>query len=170
MKFLVPCFGINAVTWHFLMPGNIVKLLMDGFPKKLGIEIAVDAFTGFLEEHEMEIFLVVFGEKSVKISGELGEEVSSFIDNDYVEAALDEEYSHDGIPEADSNILHSSVALKCLKIPDFLQRKEENRKEEKKDKRRNVGRQERRLWFRRFSSMMNVKCFMTEFLLIRWKR
>ena len=28
-EFLVPCFGINAVTWHFLMPGNIVKLLMD---------------------------------------------------------------------------------------------------------------------------------------------
>ena len=97
MKYLVPCFGINAVTWHFLMPGNIVKLLMDGFPKKLGIEIAVDAFTGFLEEHEMEIFLVVFGEKSVKISGELGEEVSSFIDNDYVEAALDEEKTKEDI-------------------------------------------------------------------------
>ena len=46
-----------------------------GFPQKLGIEIAVEAFTRFLEDYEMEIFLVVFGAKSVKISGELGEEV-----------------------------------------------------------------------------------------------
>ena len=63
-----------------------------GFPQKLGIEIAVDSFTRFLEEHEMEIFLVVFGQKSVKISGELGEEVRSYIDDDYVTETLDEEY------------------------------------------------------------------------------
>ena len=44
-----------------------------GFPQKLGIEIAVEAFTRFLEEYEMEIYLVVFVKKSVKISGELGE-------------------------------------------------------------------------------------------------
>ncbi len=71
-----------------------------GFPQKLGIEIAVDAFTSFLEEHEMEIFLVVFGEKSVKISGELGAEVASFIDDEYVSKTLAEEYSFDGIPDA----------------------------------------------------------------------
>lgn len=66
-----------------------------GFPQKLGIEIAVDAFTRFLEEHEMEIYLVVFGQKSVMISGELGERVRSYIDDDYVEAALVEEYEID---------------------------------------------------------------------------
>ncbi len=71
-----------------------------GFPQKLGIEIAVDAFTSFLEEHEMEIFLVVFGEKSVKISGELGAEVASFIDDEYVSKTLAEEYRFDGIPDA----------------------------------------------------------------------
>ena len=63
-----------------------------GFPQKLGIEIAVDSFTRFLTEHEMEIFLVVFGQKSVRISGELGEEVRSYIDDDYVAETLDEEY------------------------------------------------------------------------------
>lgn len=66
-----------------------------GFPKKLGIEIAVESFTTFLEEHEMEIYLVVFGQKSVKISGELGEEVISFIDDDYVNAALASEYDYE---------------------------------------------------------------------------
>lgn len=125
--------GCESIAFPLLATGTY------GFPKRLGIEIAVDSFTGFLEEHEMEIFLVVFGEKSVKISGELGEEVSSFIDNDYVEAALDEEYSHDGVPKADSGVSYGSVVPKNLKIPDFLHRKEESRKEENKPRRRNVG-------------------------------
>ena len=64
----------------------------NGFPQKLGIEIAVDSFTRFLTDYEMDIFLVVFGQKSVKISGELGEEVRSFIDDDYVEQTLKDEY------------------------------------------------------------------------------
>ena len=59
-----------------------------GFPQRLGMEIAVDSFTRFLEEYDMEILLVVFGQKSVKISGELGEEVASFIDDEYVSEAL----------------------------------------------------------------------------------
>ena len=69
-----------------------------GFPQKLGIEIAVEAFTRFLEDYEMEIFLVVFGAKSVKISGELGEEVHSFIDDEYVSETLDKEYYYEGVP------------------------------------------------------------------------
>ena len=69
-----------------------------GFPQRLGIEIAVDSFTKFLEEHDMEIFLVVFEKESVKISGELVEEVASFIDDEYVSKALSEEYGRDGAP------------------------------------------------------------------------
>ena len=34
-----------------------------GFPKDIGMEIAVSSFTGFLEEHDMDIFLVVFGDR-----------------------------------------------------------------------------------------------------------
>ncbi len=70
-----------------------------GFPQKLGLEIAVSSFTRFLEEHDMEIFLVVFGQKSVKISGELGEEVASCIDDDYVAKALSEEYPYNDVPD-----------------------------------------------------------------------
>ena len=55
-----------------------------GFPQKVGMEVAVAAFTAFLEEHDMEIFLVVFDGETVKVSGELGEEVRSFIDDEYV--------------------------------------------------------------------------------------
>ncbi|WP_026508331.1 macro domain-containing protein [Butyrivibrio sp. MC2013] len=50
-----------------------------GFPHKLGMDIAVDAFTCFLEDHDMEIFLIVFDKDTVTVSGELGEEVRSYI-------------------------------------------------------------------------------------------
>ncbi|MCR5100732.1 MAG: macro domain-containing protein [Butyrivibrio sp.] len=83
-----------------------------GFPKKLGIEIAVSSFTRFLEEHDMEIFLVVFGQKSVKISGELGEKVASFIDDEYVAEALSEEYHYEGLSEERlDSVDHTSAFL-----------------------------------------------------------
>jgi O-acetyl-ADP-ribose deacetylase (regulator of RNase III) len=74
-----------------------------GFPQKVGMEIAVDAFTGFLEDHDMEIYLVVFDKGTVRISGELGEEVRSFIDDEYVTDAFDDEYSDKGLPSGFAN-------------------------------------------------------------------
>jgi transcriptional regulator with XRE-family HTH domain len=41
----------------------------------------------------------VFGDKAVKISGDFGEEVISYIDDDYVGIALSDEYRYEGIPE-----------------------------------------------------------------------
>ncbi len=70
-----------------------------GFPQKLGMEIAVDAFTKFLEEHEMEIYLVVFNRETVRISGELGEEVREYIDDEYVYGAYECECAEEGLPE-----------------------------------------------------------------------
>lgn len=81
-----------------------------GFPQRLGMEIAVDSFTRFLEEYDMEILLVVFGQKSVKISGELGEEVASFIDDEYVSETLDKEYLYDIVTD-DSIDLEESQML-----------------------------------------------------------
>lgn len=63
-----------------------------GFPKELGIQIAVDCFTHFLEEHDMEITLVVFGNDAVNVSGALVDEVRSYIDDDYEDSKLSEEY------------------------------------------------------------------------------
>lgn len=61
-----------------------------GFPKALGLQIAVDAFTAFLQENEMEITLVVFGSDGGSVSGELGEEVRRYMDALSVEAALEQ--------------------------------------------------------------------------------
>lgn len=70
-----------------------------GFPAEIGMEVAVSSFTKFLEEHDMEIYLVVFDQGTVRVSGELGEEVRSFIDDDYVETAYEDEYVYDVLPK-----------------------------------------------------------------------
>ena len=82
------------------------------FPKRLGLEIAVSAFTDFLEENEMEITLVVFEKSTVHISGELGEEVKSYIDDLYVEGALQKEYARE-------NYLDVAEVSSVLRMPDF---------------------------------------------------
>ena len=87
-----------------------------GFPPKVGIEVAVDVFTKFLEDHDMEIYLVVFDQGSVKVSGELGEEVRSFIDDEYVTDAFDDEYSDKGLPEGLAN---ASVYLESAAEADY---------------------------------------------------
>ncbi len=87
-----------------------------GFPADVGMEIAVDAFTEFLEEHDMEIYLVVFDQGTVKVSGELGEEVRCFIDDEYVSGAFDNEYFAKGVPEG---LLNSTVSAAMLPDEDF---------------------------------------------------
>ncbi len=77
--------GCESIAFPVISTGTY------GFPQKTGIQIAVDAFTSFLEEHEIDITLVVFGDESVKISGEIVDEISSYIDDSYVKMALAEE-------------------------------------------------------------------------------
>lgn len=79
--------GCESIAFPLLATGTY------GFPKELGIQIAIDAFTAFLEEHEMEITLVVFGEHAYHVSGKLFDDVKSFIDNEYVSHVLEDEYS-----------------------------------------------------------------------------
>ena len=69
------------------------------FPKELGLQIAVDSFKKFLEDHEMAITLVVFTEYAYKVSGDIYDEVESFINGDYVDDALESEYKVKGIPK-----------------------------------------------------------------------
>lgn len=68
-----------------------------GFPKELGLQIALESFSAFLLQHEIEIILVVFEETAFRLSGKIFEDVREFVDNSYVEHKLQEEYRHDGI-------------------------------------------------------------------------
>ena len=62
------------------------------FPEEISVAIAVEAFTEFLKEYEIEIFLVVFGSDAARVSGTLVDKVTEFIDDDYVAAANATEY------------------------------------------------------------------------------
>ncbi len=84
--------GCESIAFPLLATGTY------GFPQELGIRIAIDAFTVFLEDHEMEITLVVFGEYAYHVSGRLFDDVKSFIDDEYVRTALEDEYADDGVP------------------------------------------------------------------------
>ncbi|WP_448946411.1 macro domain-containing protein [Lachnoanaerobaculum sp.] len=54
------------------------------FPKEIGMAVAVRAFTEFLKNYDMEIFLVVFGRDSFNISGSLFRKVKKFVDHETI--------------------------------------------------------------------------------------
>ena len=111
------------------------------FPEEIGVAIAVEAFTEFLKEYEIEIFLVVFGSDAVRVSGTLVDKVTEFIDDDYVAAAnateyltVDEDdeewYDYKELPylnrkEREIGVSESQheYGTSPLNIPDFLRKK-----------------------------------------------
>lgn len=122
--------GCESIAFPLLAAGTY------GFPKELGIQIAVDSFTAFLEEHEIDITLVVFGSESVSISGGLVEEVASYIDDEYVAQALEEEYRNDGYPEErrERRSERFESVLQSIALPSFLKKSEaESEAEEELD-------------------------------------
>ena len=65
------------------------------FPKDLAMQIALAVFSGFLMEHEMDIYLVVFHREAYQLSQNLLPGVKSYIDEHYVREKTREEYSMD---------------------------------------------------------------------------
>ncbi|MBQ0060046.1 MAG: macro domain-containing protein [Lachnospiraceae bacterium] len=57
------------------------------FPKEMAMQIALASFSEFLLQHEMMIYLVVFDADSYQISDKLFADVSSYIDQHYVDVA-----------------------------------------------------------------------------------
>ena len=81
-----------------------------GCPSDIAIATATQAIRNFLQEHEMEVYLVVFDHKSFKISDSLFDDVQSYLDKRYIEELLDEEY-RDDIPDRRRLALEESVSL-----------------------------------------------------------
>ena len=57
-----------------------------GFPKDKALQIAISAFSSFLLENEMTIYLVVFHQEAYRLSEKLFQNVASYIDQYYVDA------------------------------------------------------------------------------------
>ena len=72
--------GCQSVAFPLISTGNY------GFPKDKALQIAISAFSSFLLEHEMAIYLVVFDRAAFQLSEKLFQSVASYIDENYVQA------------------------------------------------------------------------------------
>ena len=66
-----------------------------GCPAEIAIATAVQAIREFLADHEMTVYLVVFGGDAFRISGSLFRNVQNYLDENYVEKRQKEEYEGD---------------------------------------------------------------------------
>ena len=77
------------------------------------MRIALDEFSDFLLDHEMDIYLTVFGEEAFKLSNSLFKSIQSFIDENYVASKFEEEYGVDGEPYPASGASNLSPRMKA---------------------------------------------------------
>lgn len=68
----------ESIAFPLLAAGN------HGFPSQKAMQIAVSAFSSFLMECDMHIYLVVFSKESFSLSEKLVQNVTSYIDEHYV--------------------------------------------------------------------------------------
>lgn len=66
-----------------------------GFPKDEALQIAISVFSAFSMNSDMDITMVVFDKESFVLSGKVFSDVDAYIDENYVEDTLDEEYYSD---------------------------------------------------------------------------
>ena len=69
----------QSIAFPLISSGNY------GFPKDKALQIAISAFSAFLLEHEMQIYLVVFDRTAFQLSEKLFHSVASYIDQHFVD-------------------------------------------------------------------------------------
>lgn len=78
--------GCASIAFPLLSAGSY------GFPKDKALQIAISAFSEFLTEQELQIYLVVFNKEAFQLSEKLMHRVQSFVDDHYVEQSYRKEY------------------------------------------------------------------------------
>ena len=103
--------GSQSIAFPLIATNNY------GFPKDKALQIAVSAFSAFLMEHEMLIYLVVFDRGAFRLSKKLFHHVSSYIDEHYVERWEKTTYG----PEGNTRRMQSRRQMdKALYAPSIL--------------------------------------------------
>ena len=82
-----------------------------GFPKGIALRIAISEIEAFMADHDPELYLVVFDEKSFSLSSELYGDIDTYINENYVEEKRKEEYPDDFEPQSDRRLMASSMAM-----------------------------------------------------------
>jgi O-acetyl-ADP-ribose deacetylase (regulator of RNase III) len=72
--------GCESIAFPLISSGNY------GCPKETALQIAIDAFSSFLTDHELQIYLVVFDRAAFQLTEKRFHAVSSYIDEHYVDA------------------------------------------------------------------------------------
>ena len=78
--------GCKSVAFPLMAAGSY------GFPRDLALSIAIAAFTDFLMDHDMTVYLVLFNGKAFDLASSLFADLKSYIDDNYVAEKRKEEY------------------------------------------------------------------------------
>ena len=84
-----------------------------GYPKDQALKIAVDVITSFLLEHEMLVYIVVFDKSAFQISEKLFLDITSYIDDKYV----DTHFVFNRMAEGESGVLAETQVLAEDSVP-----------------------------------------------------
>ena len=79
--------GCKSIAFPLIATGNYK------YPKEEGLRVALSEINNFLLKEDMMIYLVVFDPKSTKLSGKLFTDIEFFIDENYVEKSMQNEYA-----------------------------------------------------------------------------
>lgn len=77
--------GLESIAFPLISSG------IYGYPKDQALQIAIDAIGGFLLQHEMMVYLVVFDRESFVLSEKLFTAIEKYIDDNYADEHLAEE-------------------------------------------------------------------------------
>ena len=78
--------GCKSIAFPLMAAGTY------GFPQDLALSVAIRAFTDFLLDHDMQIYLVLFNGKAFGIARSIFDDLKSYIDDHYVSEKNEEEY------------------------------------------------------------------------------
>lgn len=81
-----------------------------GYPKEKVLKVAIEVISAFLDDHDLEVYILVYDKTAYRISQHLMNDIETFIDNFYVEMNASigsffreeknyEKYKEDGIPD-----------------------------------------------------------------------
>jgi O-acetyl-ADP-ribose deacetylase (regulator of RNase III) len=80
---LAESLGCETVAFPLISSGAY------GYPKDRAVEVAREAIQDFLWAHEMQVYLVVYGEESLAASRKVFDQIREYIDSAYVRARPD---------------------------------------------------------------------------------
>ena len=103
--------GCESIALPLISTGNY------GFPKDKALQIAIAAFSEFLLEQELRIYLVVFHQEAYRLSEKLFRGVASYVDQHYVDLRQREEYPLESPSLSRRRFREERTVMDCASAP-----------------------------------------------------